>query len=103
MASSDGWLASAYNIDPDGFAAGLAALSRLRPETDSPASVFPHAVVTMWTWVTNSSAQIDRKLAEVAALVHRDRDAQATFEDVIGAGEVLAQVTSGESPARERP
>jgi alkanesulfonate monooxygenase SsuD/methylene tetrahydromethanopterin reductase-like flavin-dependent oxidoreductase (luciferase family) len=38
----DGWLASAYNTDPERFGAALAALG----------GGLPHALVTMWTWVT---------------------------------------------------
>ena len=60
----DGWLASAYNTDPPQFAECLDRLG-------GPA--FPHALGTMWTWVTQSAAEADRVLAEVVApLVGRD-------------------------------
>jgi len=42
----DGWLASAYNTDPQTFST---ALTRLGGE-------FPHALVTMWTWITDREA-----------------------------------------------
>jgi alkanesulfonate monooxygenase SsuD/methylene tetrahydromethanopterin reductase-like flavin-dependent oxidoreductase (luciferase family) len=72
----DGWLASAYNTTPAQFAEAAATLARLRAEQGHPAGSaagFPHALVTMWTWVTSDRAEADRVLAEVIApLVRRD-------------------------------
>lgn len=51
----DGWLASAYNTDPERF---VAALGALEPD-------LPHALVTMWTWVTEDSEDARRVLHEV--------------------------------------
>jgi alkanesulfonate monooxygenase SsuD/methylene tetrahydromethanopterin reductase-like flavin-dependent oxidoreductase (luciferase family) len=51
----DGWLASAYNTDPERFAA---ALGTLGPD-------FPHALVTMWTWVTEDAEDARRVLHDV--------------------------------------
>jgi alkanesulfonate monooxygenase SsuD/methylene tetrahydromethanopterin reductase-like flavin-dependent oxidoreductase (luciferase family) len=61
----DGWLASAYNTTPEGFAAARASL----PEG------FPNALATMWTWVTEDAAEADRVLTDVLApLLRRDPD-----------------------------
>jgi alkanesulfonate monooxygenase SsuD/methylene tetrahydromethanopterin reductase-like flavin-dependent oxidoreductase (luciferase family) len=50
---ADGWLASAYNTTPEGFAEARASLPR----------GFPNALATMWTWVADD----DRVLREVLA------------------------------------
>lgn len=72
----DGWLASASNTTPAEFAGAAATLAGLRAELGqpvSPAGSFPHALVTMWTWVTSNRAEADRMLAEVIApVVRRD-------------------------------
>ena len=57
----DGWLASAYNITPAGFAAA-SALLRAELAAGRPADGFPHALVTMWAWVTEDRAEADRAL-----------------------------------------
>lgn len=62
-ALGDGWLASAYNTTPAGFATGRASL----PDD------LPAAVATMWTWVDDDPARAERVLVEqVAPLVDRD-------------------------------
>jgi alkanesulfonate monooxygenase SsuD/methylene tetrahydromethanopterin reductase-like flavin-dependent oxidoreductase (luciferase family) len=53
----DGWLASAYNTDPQAFAA---ARERL------PGGL-PAAVVSMWTWVTEDAEEERRMVEEVLA------------------------------------
>ena len=59
----DGWLASAYNTTPDGFAASRESLPQ----------GFPNALATMWTWVTEDAAEADRVLTGVLApLLRRD-------------------------------
>ena len=44
----DGWLASAYNITPAGFAAADSLLRAELTAAGRPADGFPHALVTMW-------------------------------------------------------
>jgi alkanesulfonate monooxygenase SsuD/methylene tetrahydromethanopterin reductase-like flavin-dependent oxidoreductase (luciferase family) len=61
----DGWFASAYNTTPELFEASRAAL----PER------FPNALVTMWTWITESQSEADRVRRDVLApLLKRDPD-----------------------------
>jgi len=60
----DGWLASAYNTDPDTFAEARGAL----PDG------LPAAVVTMWTRVTEDDAEADRFIGLLAEVLHRDLD-----------------------------
>jgi alkanesulfonate monooxygenase SsuD/methylene tetrahydromethanopterin reductase-like flavin-dependent oxidoreductase (luciferase family) len=59
----DGWFASAYNTSPDAFAAARASL----PDG------FPNALVTMWTWITEDTAEAERVLSDVMApMLRRD-------------------------------
>lgn len=53
----DGWLASAYNTDPQTFAAARRSL----PDG------LPAAVVTMWTWVTEDDREARRMVDELLA------------------------------------
>jgi alkanesulfonate monooxygenase SsuD/methylene tetrahydromethanopterin reductase-like flavin-dependent oxidoreductase (luciferase family) len=60
---ADGWFASAYNTNPEAFAAGRASL----PDG------FPNALVTMWTWITEDATEADRMLSDVMApMLKRD-------------------------------
>lgn len=69
----DGWLASAYNTDPRQFAAHLNQLGVELESQGRSRSAFPHALVTMWTWITPSAAEAERTIAEVVApMVKRD-------------------------------
>jgi alkanesulfonate monooxygenase SsuD/methylene tetrahydromethanopterin reductase-like flavin-dependent oxidoreductase (luciferase family) len=72
---ADGWLASAYNITPEGFAA---ARERLDAELDARGrrwDRFPSALSTMWTWVTDDPTERERMLEGVLApLLRRDPD-----------------------------
>lgn len=62
---ADGWLASAYNTTPSGFAH---ARERL------PAG-FPNGLSTMWTWVASDRSEADRMLRDVLGpLLRRDPD-----------------------------
>jgi alkanesulfonate monooxygenase SsuD/methylene tetrahydromethanopterin reductase-like flavin-dependent oxidoreductase (luciferase family) len=64
----DGWLASAYNTTPAGFA-------RARAQLHTHAERFPNALATMWTWITEDRADADRVLRTVLApLLRRDAD-----------------------------
>ena len=51
----DGWLASAYNTGPERFGTALATLE----------PGLPHALVTMWTWVTERPEEARRVLHDV--------------------------------------
>ena len=81
---ADGWLASAYNTTPEGFA---------RPRGAAPDG-FPNALATMWTWVTESRAEADRMLNDVLAPVLR-RDAEELRAQVcVGSAEHCAELLS---------
>ena len=69
----DGWLASAYNTTPEEFAEDLIALQCERDRVGRPGDVLPHALVTMWTWITESRSEADRTVEELLApMLRRD-------------------------------
>jgi alkanesulfonate monooxygenase SsuD/methylene tetrahydromethanopterin reductase-like flavin-dependent oxidoreductase (luciferase family) len=69
----DGWLASAYNTTPDGFAQARARLAEALAAQGRPSDRFPNAVATMWTWITEDRAEASRMLRDVLApLLGRD-------------------------------
>lgn len=73
--AADGWLASAYNITPDGFSAARSRLAHKLEDQGRRGDDFPNALATMWTWVSDDRAEADRVLAEVLApLLNRDPD-----------------------------
>jgi alkanesulfonate monooxygenase SsuD/methylene tetrahydromethanopterin reductase-like flavin-dependent oxidoreductase (luciferase family) len=69
----DGWLASAYNATPDGFAINMKFLGEELERQGRLPGDFPNALVTMWTWITDSESDAERVLSEVVGpLVRRD-------------------------------
>ena len=90
--AGDGWLASAYNTTPDGFAAGRVALEAALRDRGRVADGFPNALATMWTWVSKDRAEGDRVLAEVLAPVLK-RDPDSLREQVcVGPPEHCAEL-----------
>jgi alkanesulfonate monooxygenase SsuD/methylene tetrahydromethanopterin reductase-like flavin-dependent oxidoreductase (luciferase family) len=60
----DGWLASAYNTTPDGFAESRRLLdNELRLAGKDPAA-FPNGLATMWCYITDDRHEADRILRE---------------------------------------
>jgi alkanesulfonate monooxygenase SsuD/methylene tetrahydromethanopterin reductase-like flavin-dependent oxidoreductase (luciferase family) len=73
--AGDGWLASAYNTTPEGFAEAREHLAHELDGRGRDAGGFPNALATMWTWVAKDRAEGDRVLADVLApLLNRDED-----------------------------
>ncbi len=69
----DGWLASAHNTSPERFAEALALLRAELLRQGRPEAGFPHALVTMWTWITDDQREAERILDErLAPLLNRD-------------------------------
>jgi probable F420-dependent oxidoreductase len=56
---ADGWLASAYNITPDGFAGAWAGLRAQLVDRGRDVSSFPNALGTMWCYITESRVEAD--------------------------------------------
>ena len=69
----DGWLASAYNTTPEGFAVSMEVLGGELGRQRRPSGDFPNALVTMWAWITGSRSDADRVLSGIVGpLVGRD-------------------------------
>ena len=69
----DGWLASAYNTNPEAFAAAREALSEELESRGREPGGFPNALVTMWTWITDDDREAELVLRNVLApLLKRD-------------------------------
>jgi alkanesulfonate monooxygenase SsuD/methylene tetrahydromethanopterin reductase-like flavin-dependent oxidoreductase (luciferase family) len=79
-AVTDGWLASAYNTTPEGYAASRASLDgHLVAAGRDPAS-YPDAVATAWALVTTKPGERERVLGELLGpLLGRD---PATLTDL---------------------
>jgi alkanesulfonate monooxygenase SsuD/methylene tetrahydromethanopterin reductase-like flavin-dependent oxidoreductase (luciferase family) len=85
----DGWFASAYNTSPDAFAAARASL----PDG------FPNALVTMWSWITEDTAEAERVLRDVMAPMLR-RDPEVLRDQLcIGPAERCAELLARYSAA----
>ena len=68
----DGWLASAYNTTPEAFAVNARLLGAELGRQKRPSGDFPHALVTMWAWITDRRPDAERVLCEIVApLVRR--------------------------------
>ena len=73
--AGDGWLASAYNTTPDGFAEARTALGQALEARGRQPEGFPNALATMWTWISSTRAEGERILADVLApILRRDPD-----------------------------
>ncbi len=91
---ADGWLASGYNTTPDQFAAGRELLAQQLGQRGRQADGFPNALVTMWTWVSEDSADRDHMLNDVLAPLLR-RDAHELRDQVcVGSAEHCAELLS---------
>jgi alkanesulfonate monooxygenase SsuD/methylene tetrahydromethanopterin reductase-like flavin-dependent oxidoreductase (luciferase family) len=71
--SGDGWLASAYNTTPERFSEGRGLLAKELADNGRQVDGFPNGLATMWTWVDEDRAEVDRVLTQVLApLLNRD-------------------------------
>ncbi len=71
---ADGWLASAYNTDPQKFADGRHRLDELLISSGRNAEPFPNAIATMFFHITDSRSEADRVTRLVAAFLNRDEE-----------------------------
>ena len=90
----DGWLASAYNTTPDQFASANGLLGDELRRQGRHAEQFPNALVTMWTWITESRSERERMLADVLApLLNRPVD-ELRERVCVGSAENCAELLS---------
>jgi alkanesulfonate monooxygenase SsuD/methylene tetrahydromethanopterin reductase-like flavin-dependent oxidoreductase (luciferase family) len=71
---ADGWLASSYNTDPTIFRDSLETLQANLTRLGRPHDNFPHALVTMWTWITDRRRDADAAISTVAGVLGREAD-----------------------------
>lgn len=90
----DGWLASAYNTTAEQFVSASALLGGELRRQGRPDEQFPNALVTMWTWITESRVERERVLADVLApLLKRDVD-ELREQVCVGSAEQCAELLS---------
>jgi alkanesulfonate monooxygenase SsuD/methylene tetrahydromethanopterin reductase-like flavin-dependent oxidoreductase (luciferase family) len=89
---ADGWLASAYNITPEDFAAGLDRLATaLRGKGKEPPS-FPNGLATAWLYVDDDPGRVNRVLADLLApMLNRPVEFLRSLALPIGPAEVCAE------------
>ena len=63
----DGWLASAYHVTPASFVDALARLQRHLREADREPESFPHALGSMFYYLTDDRHQAEELLVEVVS------------------------------------
>jgi alkanesulfonate monooxygenase SsuD/methylene tetrahydromethanopterin reductase-like flavin-dependent oxidoreductase (luciferase family) len=91
---ADGWLASAYNTTPEEFAVNATNLREERQKQGMAGDDFPHALVTMWAFVTDKRAEAERVLSQILApLVKRDV-AELRSRVCVGSPERCAELLS---------
>jgi alkanesulfonate monooxygenase SsuD/methylene tetrahydromethanopterin reductase-like flavin-dependent oxidoreductase (luciferase family) len=90
----DGWLASAYNTTPEAFAEGMNLLAAELERHGRPPGQFPHALVTMWAWVTEQRSDAERVLAEVLSPLVRRDPAELRARVCVGSAEQCAELLS---------
>ena len=90
----DGWLASAYNTTPEAFAETMSRLGVELERHGRPPGQFPHALVTMWAWVTDQRSDAERVLSDILSpLVGRD-PAELRTRVCVGPAEQCAELLS---------
>jgi alkanesulfonate monooxygenase SsuD/methylene tetrahydromethanopterin reductase-like flavin-dependent oxidoreductase (luciferase family) len=90
----DGWLASAYNTTPEAFAAAMTLLDGELETTDRPASDFPHALVTMWAWITDKHSDAERVLSDVVGPLVKKDPAELRSRICVGPADECAELLS---------
>lgn len=71
---ADGWLASAYNTTPQGFAEARADLADRLRAAGRDADAFPNTLGTMWLYLTENAGERANVLERISGLLHREVD-----------------------------
>jgi alkanesulfonate monooxygenase SsuD/methylene tetrahydromethanopterin reductase-like flavin-dependent oxidoreductase (luciferase family) len=90
----DGWLASAYNSTPEAFAGSISLLSAELERQGRPPGEFPHALVTMWAWVTEQRPEAERVLLDILSPLVRRDPAELRARVCVGPAEQCAELLS---------
>jgi alkanesulfonate monooxygenase SsuD/methylene tetrahydromethanopterin reductase-like flavin-dependent oxidoreductase (luciferase family) len=91
---ADGWLASAYNTTPEEFAANAMILREELQRQGSAATDFPHALVTMWTFVTDKRSEAEWVLSEILGPLVKREAAELRSRVCVGSAEHCAELLS---------
>jgi alkanesulfonate monooxygenase SsuD/methylene tetrahydromethanopterin reductase-like flavin-dependent oxidoreductase (luciferase family) len=94
-ALGDGWLASAYNTTPQAFATASKLLSAELERQNRSAGDFPHALVTMWAWITDERSAAERVLSEVIGPLTGKDPAELRGRVCVGSAQECAELLSG--------
>jgi alkanesulfonate monooxygenase SsuD/methylene tetrahydromethanopterin reductase-like flavin-dependent oxidoreductase (luciferase family) len=70
----DGWLASAYHSTPEEFGTSLLKVADEASRYGRSVESFGHALVTMWTWITDDRHDTERMLGVLASALGRSPD-----------------------------
>ena len=92
--AADGWLASAYNTTPERFAQARDLLASELADRGRDPDRFPNAVATMWTWVSDDRAELERTLADVLAPLLGREPEELGGRVCVGPAEQCAQLLS---------
>jgi alkanesulfonate monooxygenase SsuD/methylene tetrahydromethanopterin reductase-like flavin-dependent oxidoreductase (luciferase family) len=65
VGTADGWMASAYNTTPEGFAAARERIDGHLTAAGRDATAFPDLLATMWLYVSEDAAAVDHLLRDV--------------------------------------
>ena len=90
----DGWLASAYNTTPEAFAAARKLLGEELRRQHRSSGDFPHALVTMWTWITDKRSDAERVLTEIVGPLVRRDPAELRGRICVGPADECAELLS---------
>ncbi len=91
---ADGWLASAYNTDPQKFAECRARLDEYRTTYGRSGDQFPNGIGTMFCHITDSRSEADRVVRVVAAFLNRSQEVIREKLLIGSAGDCAAKVTA---------
>jgi alkanesulfonate monooxygenase SsuD/methylene tetrahydromethanopterin reductase-like flavin-dependent oxidoreductase (luciferase family) len=90
----DGWLASAYNTTPEAFATAMTLLDGELETTGRPTGDFPHALVTMWAWITDKHSDAERVLSDVVGPLVKKDPAELRGRICVGPADECAELLS---------
>jgi alkanesulfonate monooxygenase SsuD/methylene tetrahydromethanopterin reductase-like flavin-dependent oxidoreductase (luciferase family) len=87
-------LASAHNTTPEAFAAAMTLLDGELETEQGPAGDFPHALVTMWAWITDKRSDAERVLADVVGPLVKQDPAELRGRICVGPADECAELLS---------
>jgi probable F420-dependent oxidoreductase len=87
----DGWLASAYNTTPEGFAAARRRLAEHLHAVGKNPNRFPNAIATMFFYVTEERATSERVIREVLSPTLKRPEEELRGRLLVGPAEECAE------------